>query len=134
MTGVNYLQLAQDVVDGEESALKALGILKTMEKDLKQCIEMVMPEALEEAQGWGEKSFTTQGFIFEVRDGSRRHDFKHIPEWADLKGKMTLIEGAAKDAARAAESGKQTVTEDGEVVTPAKVTFTKASITVKAAT
>lgn len=130
MTGVNYMKLVDDVMDGNESALKAYGILKQIQKDIAQCIKHVEGEAFQEAQNWDEKTFQTQGFKFEKRAGGRTYSFKHIDEWAKKKEELNNLEAKYKSAASAYEKGQTMVDDDtGEVVPAAQVTFKRDSMT-----
>lgn len=55
---------------------------------------------------------------------STKYDYKNIPEWVNLKAKLTEIESNAKETLKAVEKGKTVVDEDGCVLIPAKVNRT----------
>ena len=57
------------------------------------------------------------------------YSFKHIESWNNIKEELSKVEEEAKKAAGIAGTY---VTDDGEVVDPARVTFTKPSLSIKA--
>jgi len=124
-------QLVQDVIDGNESALKAFAIIKKQSKQIDVCLKAVEKVALEEAQTY-EKNFELHGFEFEQRNGSRRFDFKGIAEWTAKKAELSAIEDRARAAYSAYEQKLNTADQDGEVVELPVVTYSKASLIVKA--
>ena len=128
---MNYAQLVQDVLDGNESGLKALAILKELDKDVKEMIKQVEPVAIEEAAKYAEKSFEFQEWKFEKRNGAKRYDFKHIHKWNEAKQKVTEIETEAKQAYAAYENNILTATQEGEEIELPKVTYSKDSIVIK---
>lgn len=124
---INISQLVQDAIDGNESALKAYAILKRHAKDVVNAIKEIEDAAMSEADHYGEKKFTDHGHTFELRDGSRRHSFKHLDHWVEKNAELKAIETLAKQAATA---NATMVDDNGEIITPAQVTYTKPSIIV----
>ena len=55
---------------------------------------------------------------------SAKYDYKGIPEWVDLKAKLTAIETNAKETLKAVEKGQIVVDKEGCEVIPAKVNRT----------
>lgn len=55
---------------------------------------------------------------------SAKYDYKGIPEWVELKAKLTAIETNAKETLKAVEKGQIVVDKDGCEVIPAKVNRT----------
>lgn len=130
VNGTDYIQLVEDVEDGNESALRAYGILKQLKKDVEQCLDQIMPHVSQEAETYNDKSFEAQGFKFEKRAGGRQYDFKHIEEWTKAKEELDKLQAKYKSAASAYEKGQTMVDDDtGEVVPAALVTYRKDSIT-----
>ena len=124
-------QLTKEVINGDESALKVYATLKNYSKELEVCIESIKSQALEEAETY-EKNFTKDGFAFEKRNGSKRWDFKALPEWAEKKAELKAIEDKAKIAYSAYENNLHTADEDGEVSELPKVSYNSDSLIVKA--
>ena len=127
---LNISQLAQDVFDGIEDPLKAYGIAKAFLKEVTDATKLIEEAALDEASKH-EKTFIHEGYKFERRNGARRFDFKHLPDWAEKKQELSDIEGKYKSAYQSFERGLKQVTEDGEVIELPKVTFSKDSLIVK---
>lgn len=128
---IDVSSLTQDVIDGNENPLKGYAILKQLQKQVANAISEIEEYALDEASKFGEKTFETMNYKFELREGGRRYDFKSIPQWVDANSKLKDIESTCKQAALAYEKGKNIVDENGEVVPVPVVKFSKSSITVK---
>tara|TARA_R110002110_G_scaffold168309_1_gene369758 strand:+ start:93 stop:473 length:381 start_codon:yes stop_codon:yes gene_type:complete len=124
---INISQIVQDVIDGNENPLVAFAVLKTHAKELATAIKEIEDVAMTEASHYGEKKFTDHGHTFELRDGSRRHSFKHLDHWVEKNAELKAIETLAKQAATA---NATMVDDNGEIITPAQVTYTKPSIIV----
>jgi hypothetical protein len=124
---INISQIVQDVIDGNENPLVAFAVLKTHAKELATAIKEIEDVAMTEASHYGEKKFTDHGHTFELRDGSRRHSFKHLDHWVEKNAELKAIETLAKQAATA---NATMVDDNGEIIKPAQVTYTKPSIIV----
>lgn len=125
------VDLVERVQEGKESPLKALAELRMLSKMVTSAIEDIEPSAFKEAESYSEKTFNVFGFKFEVKQGSRRYDYKHIKEWSDLSAKIKEREALYKMAANAYEKGTQIFDEEtGEQIPVPKVTYTKASISI----
>jgi hypothetical protein len=124
---INISQLVQDAIDGNENPLRAFAILKTHAKDVANALKEIEDAAMTEADHYGEKKFKDLGFQFELRDGSRRHSFKHLDHWVEKNAELKAIETLAKQAATA---NATMVDDNGEIIMPAQVTYTKPSIIV----
>ena len=125
-------QIIQAVRDGEKPALTAYAELKTIEKELKAALAEVQPDAVADAERYGEKTFNAHGFCFELRQGSRRWNFKNIPAWGQKKSELAEIEERAKHAFASWEKGLLTASADGEEMELPEVTYTLPAIVVKA--
>lgn len=127
---MDIAQLVQDVEDGKENPLKAYALLKDHMKFVSEAIAQFEDYAQEEAAKFGAKTFETMGWKFEIRNGARRHSFKHIDEWLEVNTGLKEREKLYKAAAAAAEKRQTIVDENGEVVPPSIVTFSKDSLIV----
>ena len=123
--------ILQGVEDGTISHLTAYARLKVVEKQVKAAITSLQEDAVGEAEKYGEKSFKAHGFVFELRQGPRRWDFKGLPAWAEKKQELADVEATARAAYSAYEKGLISASSDGEEVVLPKVTFAKSSIVVK---
>ena len=130
---MNIEQLVKDVDEGVENPLKAYAIIRSRQKQLADAIAHIEEYAMDEAVKYGERSFTDMGWRFDLRDGSRRCSFKEIDEWVRLNKAIKEKEAQYKEAAVAHEKGNSVVDENGEVVPPAAVSYTRPSISVRPA-
>lgn len=128
---INYLKLVEDVENGNESPYKAHAILKELQADIKQCLEQIYPVLEDHVNQHGEKSFETQGFKIEKRNGKRNFSFKNVPEWQTYDLHKKQCEERLKLAYKAFESGANMADENGEVIPLPEVTFSKDVIVVK---
>lgn len=105
------------VLDGNEPALKTYVEFKRMETDLKEAMEAIKDQALEEAKKHG-KNFELEGVHIEVRNTAGKWIYKHVPEWNELSSKMESLEDQLKHSYKA----KATLVneETGEVILPAQ--------------
>lgn len=124
-------QLIQDVFDGNESPVKAWAILDQLEKMIKYGKTTIQNYALSEAEKYGAKSFEDFGFSFELRNGRRTYDFKHIQEWVEAEEQKKKIEDKYKQAFMNYEKGLNAVTQDGEVLELPVVKYTNDSLIIK---
>jgi hypothetical protein len=129
---INRSELVQQVLDGYESPLQALAILKEEKEHVEKCIKEIEDVALDEAQKQGAKSFQYKNWSFELRNGRRIFDFKHIPEWVERQQSLKEVEERAKHAFMAkTQSNVIAVTADGEVIDLPKVSYTKDVLVIK---
>jgi hypothetical protein len=59
------------------------------------------------------------------------YKFDHLPMWNALNDERKHLEEKAKAAAKNVQIGATMVTEDGELIDPAIITYTKPSLSVK---
>lgn len=119
-------KVAQLVDEGEVSPLSAFTLLKRMIHHCEAALERVKQEATEEALEYQDQPF--DGYTVKVVEGSARYSYKHIDEWAKKNKELKAIEASAKAAAKQHEKGITLSDEDGVVVQPAKVTYSKSYI------
>ncbi len=128
---MNVAQLVQDVIDGNESPLKAYAIIKEKIKHYSNCLKEIEGAAIQEAEKYEDKKFEASGYVFEFREGRATYNYKYIPEWVKLNAQLKEIEEKAKAAARNYGKGVLSVTDDGEEILPAKVNYSKPTLIVK---
>ena len=129
---IDFKQLTQDVIDGNESPFRAFGELSAFMEEVKESLEIVKEAAVAEAEK-EDKQFFADGFYFEKRNGRRMYDFKHIPEWTAEKEKLSSIEKRYKALLDAYDKfdGVQMATQDGEEIILPKVTYGKDILIIK---
>lgn len=88
------------VQDGNASALKTYINFKKMEADLKESMEAIKDQAMEEAQKYG-KSFIEDGVFVEIRSAAGKWDYKHISEWNKLKNQIEELQDQLQMAHKA---------------------------------
>jgi hypothetical protein len=113
---MNFKQLTQDVIDGNESALKAYGLIKDYSDEIKKSLDIVKEAAIQEASLYEEKTFKYGGFKFEKRAGGQRFDFSQLSEWKDHKKALKDCEDRYKAAYAAYKRGVNQVSSDGEIL------------------
>lgn len=124
-------QLVQDVLDGNESGLVALAVLKEEQQIIKDCIAQIESVAAEEAAQYTEKTFQFKDLMVEKRAGGRMYNFKNIPEWNKAKAEVKAIEERAKAAFSSYEKGLLTADQDGVEIELPAVTYKKDSLIIK---
>jgi len=128
----HFSRLVDEVENETESPLKAYAVLNKAIEFIEECKEQIKPIAIRAAERMGEKTFTTDGVKFELRDGRSNWDYKTCQRWADKKAELAEIEAELKANAEAAQrSMSQLITADGEVLEYAKRTFSAPSLIVK---
>lgn len=120
----------QAVIDGEACPLEVYGEIIRIERYLSECKEIIFPAALSESEKHG-KNFEYKGMEVRVSEGRKVFSFSHIKAHNDLKTKLKEVEEAAKRAAEAMDRKLTFSDEQGEVIEPAQVSFTKPSLTIK---
>ncbi len=124
-------ELVQNVLDGEESGLVALAVLKEQLNIIKECITQVEPTAFDEAESYGEKKFKHKDLMIERRNGKKNFNFKGITEWQQADATKKAVEAKAKAAYSNYENNVESVTPDGEIVQLPIVTYSKDSLIIK---
>lgn len=79
------------VLDGNAPALKTYINFKRVETELKEALEAIKDQAMQEAEKYG-KSFVEDGVHIEIRSAAGKWDYKHIPEWKELDRKMDELQ------------------------------------------
>jgi len=127
-----FTQLVQDVHDGNESALKAYAIINDSIKLLTSCKKEIEEAAKKEGSTYGAKTFNEYGYVFEMRNGGRVWDFKHLDEWQQANVKKKAIEEKYKTAFNAKANGFSGLNEEtGEIIELPKVSYKSDSLIVK---
>ena len=128
---MNYKELTQNVIDGEESPFKALSILKQIENDVKECIKEINPIAIEESEKY-DKTFELHGLKIERVSGRKVWNFKNIEEWKkhdeakkDCEEKYKAVYHSYEKNVLSAEK------ETGEEVQLPEVTYTSDYLKIK---
>lgn len=118
----HLLEITDEAIQGNKDPLEVYVELKKIEKTLEMCIESVKPQAIREADNYGEKSFERYGVTITKSRAAGRWDYKGIDQWSKQKEKLSLIEELAKQAYKLGEKGQTITDEDGVVVEPGKYT------------
>lgn len=140
---IDFDQMAQDVIDGNESPIRGLGIIDQAIKHLKQLREEVFfPAALDVAMQ-NDKQFYSDGFNVERRNGRRIYDYTNIPEWVEARrselkkvDKRKLVESKYKrlgEAYGGFNNKLQVADENGEIMVIPLVSHAKDSLILKEA-
>lgn len=133
MNQVNQIlsESVEQVINGMADPLEVFAYLKEVEKHLAKCKEEIENDVFAEADRYGDKTFEHKGFKFTKTDGRATYDFKGVEQWAKQKEILKDIEDKAKASAQNWQKFKTAlVTEDGEVIQPCLIKYSKPSISV----
>jgi len=120
-----------EVEQGKRSALIAYAHLKRTADEYTSAIKQIEDNAMNEAHNFGEKSFETQGFKFEIRNGAKRFDYSGIDEWKEQRDALKETEERYKAAFIARQKGLMTASEDGEELQLPELKISKDSLVLK---
>jgi hypothetical protein len=127
----DYSEWVQQVIDGNEPALPCYGELLEVKSYIEKCILAIKDHAISEADNFDEKTFQFNGFKFTKVEGKRIYKFDHIKEWIDRRDNLKTFELMAKSAADKYGKGVTMVDDDGQVIEPAIVEYSKVGLSAK---
>ncbi len=122
------VSLVNEVEEGNTDALKAFIALKELEKVLTAAMSQIKDGAVSEAKKYNAKSFELMGCRIDVKEGTARWSYKHIPQWSRHQEEMKKIEEAAK--LRYKNPTTLMADADGEEILPALASYDKESIAI----
>ncbi len=139
MSKDNFFEMRQEelahfveqVEQGNRNALVAYAQMKRTAEEYSKAISQIEPIAFEEAYSFGEKSFETQGYKFEIRSGAKRYDYSGIDEWVSKRDELKETEERYKAAFIAKQKGLLTASEDGEELQLPELKISKDSLVLK---
>lgn len=121
--------VADSALDGNVDALVAFAQLKAVAACAADGLKKVDPLAITAAEAYPTKTFDHAGLKFTRKDGSRTFKFDHIERIASMMAEVKAEQEKAKNAALQMERGLMAVSVDGEVVEPARIEYSKSSLT-----
>lgn len=107
------------VKEGDLDPLKAIVVLKEIEKKAKEYKSMIDDIALDEITKYGKEGTNIEGYNVNVRASAGRWDFKHIIEITDLEIKIKELKEKHKGSYKQMLNNLTTLGEGGEVIIPA---------------
>ena len=107
------------VKEGEIDPLKAVIVLKEIEKKAKEYKSMIDDMALDEITKYGREGTEIDGFKVSTRASAGRWDFKHITEIQNLENELKELKNKHKGAYNQMLRNLTTLGEGGEVIIPA---------------
>jgi hypothetical protein len=122
-------QMSKDVALGQALPMDLLLVLKQV-KELIDDIEVTHAEDFNKAAMFYNKQ-VYDGYNIEVRTGGGRYNYDHIPQIVSLSEQIKELQAKAQSSYRIALTSLSAVSEDGELITPAKFIPSKDSIIVK---
>ena len=124
--------IVSDVEVGNINALDAFAIFKKMESLFNEAKKSIDSLAIDEAETFGESTFSHNGQKYEVRNGATRYSFKGIQEWEEKNEELKAIEEKYKQAYKNFKIGLSALDEiTGELIDLPTVTQSKSSLIVK---
>lgn len=119
----NALKLASEAQEGDVDALDAYIQLKLALSELTDAVESITPLAIDQRLKYGKENLVRNGFLVEYSEGTPRYSYKHYSGWYQISEQLKAVEEMMKQSAKL---NKAIVDEQtGEVIEPAKVTYTK---------
>jgi len=122
-------QMSKDVALGQALAIDLLLVLKQVKEQIEE-IETTHAEDFVKAANLYNKQ-TYDGYNIEVRTGGGRYNYDHIPEIVNLNEQLKELQAKAQSSYRIALTSISAVSEDGELIVPAKFIHSKDSIIIK---
>ena len=105
------------IQNGTNDPLYSFIELKRIMDATKHTLDAIKPDAMAELEKHGKGEHAINGAICSVSNVGGRWDFKHVPEWMELKTKMTEIESKLKTAYKSNQNGLMSVNSDsGEIM------------------
>lgn len=123
------LSLIESIQAGDQEALINYIEIKNLMDQMDQAMKEIKDQALREAAQYHGSSY--RGYQIEIREGGGRYAYDHIPEWAEMKEKIKEIEKRAQMAYKMANQRDLMISEDGEIISPAKFQGNSPSLIVK---
>lgn len=130
---VGYCEaVATSAMDGEVDALVAFAQIKAIAAAATDALKVVDPLAIAAAEHYPSKAFEHAGLKFQRKEGSRNFKFDHLPEVVRRAQELKDLQERHKSAALQLEKGMLAATVDGEMVDPARIEYSKPSLTLVA--
>jgi polyhydroxyalkanoate synthesis regulator phasin len=107
------------VKNGEIDPIKAIVVLKQLEKKAKEYKSMIDEIVLDELSKYGKEGATVDGYNVNTRSSAGRWDFKHLTEIQDLEKQLKELKEKHKGAYKQMLHNLTTLGEGGEVIVPA---------------
>lgn len=104
--------MCQAVIDERVNPLEVYAQVKELQSFTTEIINEIEGAALYEADKHNEKTFISDGYKFEKRNGGVSWEFKHIPAWNDLNKQIKDLENTYKAAYNSTMGGM--ILADGE--------------------
>jgi len=89
-----YIELANNVIEGNCDALDSYIALKKAQAELETALKLVQPFALTEAEKYGQKSFKAFNASIELKNGPSTYKF--CPSITQMEEELKKIEDMAK--------------------------------------
>jgi hypothetical protein len=119
----------QKAEQGEINPLDAYIELKDMAEYIDNQIKHLKESAIIEAEKY--KGDTYRGYQVDVRNVGGRYDYSHIVEICDLKAQIKELEKMAQASYKNGLKGLQMMSNDAELIQPAKYTDGSLAIVLK---
>lgn len=119
----------QKVDQGEISPLDAYIELKEMSEYIDNQLKYIKESAIVEAEKY--KGDNYKGYSIDVRNVGGRYDYSHIEQISNLKAQIKELEKIAQESYKNGLKGLQMMSNDAELVCPAKYTDGSVSIILK---
>ncbi len=118
------------VLDGNVNPLDGLAQLRAVQGSASDGLKKIDALVNTEAEKYPTKTFEYGGLKFTRKDGSKTFKFDHIQAIVSAASVLKDLQEKAKNAAIMQEKGVMAVVEGGEVIEPARIEYTKPSVSI----
>lgn len=122
-------QMSADVSLGNAVAVDLMIVIKELKEVIDDIETSHQDEFTNAAQVYNKQEYS--GYYFEVRSGGGRYNYDHIPEIVQLNEKLKELQQKAQSSYRIALNNIHAISEDGELIPPARFIPSKDSIIIK---
>jgi len=121
--------MSKDVTLGNAMPIDLMLVLKELQELIDTLYKTHEDEFLDTALQYNKQEYS--GYEIEVRTGGGRYNYDHIPEIVALNEQIKELQQKAQSSYRIALTNMNAVSDDGELIAPARFVPSKNSIILK---
>lgn len=121
--------MSSDVCFGQAMPIDLMIALKEIKELIDDIETQHQDDFKKQAEIYNKQEY--MGYSIEVRSGGGRYNYDHIQEIVELNERIKELQSKAQSSYKIALNGINAVSDDGELITPAKFIPSKDSIIIK---
>lgn len=121
--------MSSDVCFGQAMPIDLMIALKEIKELINDIETQHQDDFIKQAEIYNKQEY--MGYSIELKSGGGRYNYDHIPEIVELNERIKELQSKAQNSYRVSLSGLNAITDDGELLTPAKFIPSKDSIIIK---